>query len=275
MSKNEAGASAPATTVVLGLGNIGSAVAECLATAGEPVVGVDPFEEARRAFGERCSAVTAPSVGDVTLAPQANVFVVVRRAAEAIAVLDELAARASDATVYVLTTLDTDSAEALAIDRGALRVIELPVSGGRQGALDGTLTVLASGPLTDADREFLRRTIAGYVIEFGSYGEPTAAKLHNNLLAALHAVAHARVIELAATNGVDPVRFAELVDHGSAGSWMGTNLAVVVDDLLIKDVELYEQCFGEIAPLVLTGVDGVGAVLDRARRLIAPGKSTS
>ncbi|MEX2627727.1 MAG: NAD(P)-binding domain-containing protein [Ilumatobacteraceae bacterium] len=258
-----------ATVVVLGLGNIGSAVAERLVAAGEEVVGVDPIEAARTGFAERTGAATAANLDDVGLAERASVFVVVRMADEALAVLDGLAGRATDLTAFVLTTFDTGSAARLAAPRAGVRVIELPVSGGRQGALDGTLTVMTAGPLEAADRQLLERTIAGRVVEFEQYGHPTAAKLHNNALAALHAVAHAHVIELAAANGVDPARLAEVIENGSAQSWMGTNLAVVVDDLLVKDVELFEQCFGELDPVGLRGDRGLEPSLRRARALLS------
>lgn len=263
------------TTAVLGLGNIGGAVAERLVATGEPVVGVDPVEAARLAFTERTGATAVADVEDLALADGARVLVVVRLAAEALAVLDRLAERDERVVAFVLTTLDLDAAARLAEPRAGVRVVELPVSGGRQGALDGTLTALAAGPLEDADRSFLERTVAGRVVGFAEYGHPTAAKLHNNVLAGLHAVAHARVLEAAASHGLDPVLLDEVIAHGSGASWMGTNLRVVVDDLLAKDIELYEQCFGRLDPLTL-GADGgehVATVLARVRARLTSGRS--
>ncbi|HEX7097009.1 MAG TPA: NAD(P)-binding domain-containing protein [Acidimicrobiales bacterium] len=252
---------------VIGLGNIGGAVASRLAATGVRVVGVDLDPAARDRFTTETGAPACSDWVDAQPGTDDRVIVVVRTVEQAMGLLDGLSASEIPLTAFVMTTLDLAAARDLAnrVDK-ALRVIELPVSGGRGGALAGTLTAMAAGPMTDGDRAFLRAHLVKKLVEFGRYGEPTAAKLYNNLLAAYHARAHAEIIVSAARNGLDVDRLTSVINDSSGASWMGSNFEVIVDDLLEKDVALFEASFGPPSAIAVSAGSDLSDTLAAARR---------
>ncbi|MDW3215594.1 MAG: NAD(P)-binding domain-containing protein [Ilumatobacteraceae bacterium] len=257
---------------VIGLGNMGAAIGERLASTGADVVGVDMSADARGVFEAATACPTFERWDPATASPGDRVMILVRTPAQARAVLQELDESGLELIAYVMTTLDVVAARELAdAGRGAVRVVEAPLSGGRSGAIDGSLTMMIAGPVTDDDRAFLLGHIAGHVVDFEHYGQPNAAKLHNNVLAAYHARAHAEVLLVGERNGIDIERLDQVLNHSSGASWMGEHLAVVVDDLLDKDVALFAESFGA-PPAITIGADSdLAAALATAReRLTGP-----
>lgn len=251
---------------VIGLGNIGGAVATRLATTGADVIGVDPDLDARRHFAAHTGGVAISDWREQPPDTDDRVIVLVRTVEQATDLLDSLSHRGVELTVFVMTTLDLAGARALAHrDDRPLRVVEMPVSGGRGGALAGTLTAMVAGPITDDDRAFLQAHVVRRLVEFEHYGEPTAAKLYNNALAAYHACAHAEILLSAADQGIDVGRLTAVLDHSSGASWMGSNLAVIVDDLLEKDVALFESSFGSLPAIEVGDGSKLGERLAAAR----------
>ena len=257
---------------VVGLGNIGAAIATRLAETEVDVVGIDLAADARAAFVQEAGHPAFDELSAVTLRRDDRVAVLVRTAEQARNVVQEVRRSGVAVTVFVMTTLDIDAAEALADpDDDHIRVVEIPVSGGRSGALEGTLTMMAAGPLTTKDREFLLAHLASRVVVFDHYGQPTAAKLHNNALAAFTARAHAEMLLAGVRNGLDVERLHEVLTTSSGTSWMGENLAVIVDDLLEKDVGLFETSFGPLPPLEVGAGSGLAAALASARTRLDEG----
>ena len=259
---------------VVGLGNIGAAIATRLAKTDVEVVGIDLAADARAAFEMETGRTALSAWSDVTLRRDDRVLLLVRTAEQARDVLLEVRRAGVPVTVFAMTTLDIEAATAIAtIDFDTVRVVELPVSGGRSGALEGTLTMMAAGPLTTADREFLLTHLASQVVVFDHYGQPTAAKLHNNLLAAYNARCHAEILLSGVRNGLDIERLNKVLTTSSGNSWMGANLAVIVDDLLEKDVGLFETSFAPLPPMEVGTGSGLAAALASARALLEAGAS--
>lgn len=100
-----------------------------------------------------------------------------------------------------------------------LRFIDCPVTGGRGGAENGTLTLLVG-----ADEETLaeaRPVLEAYsrtIIHFGPPGAGTAYKLVANLMGAVHAVALAEGILLAEKAGLDMAKVVEGLTGGAVAS---------------------------------------------------------
>lgn len=202
--------------------------------------------------------------------PGDRVLILVRTPEQAFAVLRDISANGLDLVAFVMTTLDVEAAAELSdAGTGSVRVIEAPVSGGRGGALDGSLTMMLAGPVEPSDRDFLVQHIAAHVVEFDRYGQPSAAKLHNNALAAYHARAHAEILMVGLRNGLDIERLDDVLNASSGASWMGMNLEVVVDDLLEKDVGLFEDSFGPLQPVAVGRSSGLAESLSEARLRLA------
>jgi 3-hydroxyisobutyrate dehydrogenase-like beta-hydroxyacid dehydrogenase len=225
--------------VVVGLGNLGLAMGGRLSARGQDVLGVDLAEPRRAEWAALTGCTAASSLDEVNWEEADQVFVVVRLTEQAAAVLKTLGAAPGDRTCFVVTTLDPEFARDLRdYARPGLRVVELPVSGGAAGASDGTLTVMAAGPLADAETRLLTGTLAAHLVTFDAYGEPTLAKLFNNVTGAYNALVLAEMLLLAERAGMDPRRLHQVLLTSSGGSWMAGGFIDLLDDLLDKDVRL-------------------------------------
>jgi 3-hydroxyisobutyrate dehydrogenase-like beta-hydroxyacid dehydrogenase len=257
---------------VVGLGDLGIAIARRLHAVGVAVAGIDGVPERRAMWEEESGRAALASTAELDSAQTPRVFCCVRTTDQAEAVIADLNGRlGADAVVYVVTTLAVDFARDLGAHAAAdgPRLIELPVSGGRGGAERGELVVLTGGPaVTDGDAAFLERTLASLVLPMARYGEATLAKLLNNALAAYNALAYASAVELAAGAGLDVATTAELLRRGSGGSWMADAFAGLVDDLLAKDAGLLAAELGPLPTIDLSDPDALPPALARARELL-------
>ncbi|MAF47833.1 MAG: NAD(P)-dependent oxidoreductase [Rhodospirillales bacterium] len=108
---------------------------------------------------------------------------------------------------------------AAALNKAGLRYLDCPVSGGPDGVLAGSLTLLVGG-----DKECLAAaggTLSAYsnrVIHFGPVGAGTAYKLVVNLMGAVQGVALAEGWALARRAGLDPAKVAEALSSGAVAS---------------------------------------------------------
>lgn len=258
--------------VVVGLGNIGIAIAARLAAVGNDVIGVDVAESRRALWIEQTGRPAVADLSEVDWTSVDRVFVVVRMTDQAAEVLTWLAepAAAGGLTCHLITTLETDFAAGLAgYLRPGLRIIEQPVSGGASGAREGALTILTAGSISDQDEEFLRTTLAARIVRFDTYGEPTKAKLLNNVTGAYNARALAQMLALAQSQGVDVGKFYEVLLTASGGSWMASGFMDLLDETLAKDVHLLRDELGGLPAITLDDDDDLVTSLGRARALLA------
>jgi 3-hydroxyisobutyrate dehydrogenase-like beta-hydroxyacid dehydrogenase len=257
---------------VVGLGNIGLAIARRLVVRGRDVIGIDLDPGRRNAWLAMTGLQAAEDLEAANWDDIDTVFVIVRMADQAEDVLRKLSALESSAprTAYVVSTLDEAVSSRLgAYNTDSLRVLELPVSGGEIGAMAGKLAVMIAGPVTDDDEAFILSTIATQVVRFDAYGEPTLAKLFNNVLGAYNASAFAQMLILASERGLDPARLYRVILASSGGSWMAGGFLELLDDLLAKDVELLRSHLGELPQIELDG--DLAATLSAARGALTPG----
>jgi 3-hydroxyisobutyrate dehydrogenase-like beta-hydroxyacid dehydrogenase len=264
----------PDIAVVVGLGNIGGAIARRIAHAGERVIGVELDEERRRSFQGEIRTVA--SLTDVPWAEVARVLVVVRMTDQAVAVIEEVAATTREPLAcHVMTTLDPAAPGRFPrIVAGAgerLRILEQPVSGGASGAEAGTLTVLSAGPAEPADERFLLATVAARVVPFPRYGQPTLAKLVNNAVAGYHTRTTAILLGVAERLGLDPATMKSVLDCSSGASAMGAMLAELADEqarLLTKDAALLTAAAGPLPSIAIEDEAGFLDDLRAARRAL-------
>ena len=153
-----------------------------------------------------------------------------------------------------------------------LELLDAPVSGGGQGAADGTLTVMVGGnaQVLEAVRPVLD-TFAGLIIHLGEVGAGQMAKLvNNNMMAANLAIAH-HGLEAAESLGIDRQAFAELVKVSSGRSF-GFEVCARLPNpqafahgarLLEKDVRLLGETITE-SPCYDAIRDTANAFLDKA-----------
>lgn len=207
----------------IGLGVMGSPMAANLVTAGFDVVGHNrsPAKAQRLvdAGGRRADSVAA-AVADadvvVTMLPDSPDV-------EAVVLGDDgVFAHARRGTLLIdMSTIRPDVARTVAVagaDR-AIRVLDAPVSGGEQGAVDATLSVMAGGTeeAFDAARPILD-AVGSTVVHVGPAGSGQTVKAANQLMVAgiLELVSEALVFLDA--HGVDQERAVQVLAGGLAGS---------------------------------------------------------
>jgi 3-hydroxyisobutyrate dehydrogenase len=145
-------------------------------------------------------------------------------------------------------------------------MLDAPVSGGEQGAIDGTLSIMVGGDAAIFERcRPVLEAMGKNIIHVGSNGMGQTVKLMNQILVAgtLNAVVEALVFGM--KNCVDLEKAIDAVKGGAAGSWQLSNLAprIIRRDfrpgfkvgLMKKDLKLVmEAAESSGTPLPVTGL---------------------
>ena len=234
--------------LVIGLGPIGGNIGAHLAGLGQEVYGYDFNLDRVREWSEENKSQAGNDMSAVNWPAVTSVHIAVRLADQVLSVFDALKEHTQQPlTVFVHTTLaPQDARRIFSSAPGNWRAFEAPVSGGPQGARQGSMTIFLAGPApTDAEDKLLA-DISGRVFRMESYGQPALVKLLNNALATYNLAATARMLNLAAEHGVPAKDLFEVIGVSTGHSWMSDNLIDVQYDLLLKDVGLLR---GELGTL--------------------------
>ena len=110
--------------------------------------------------------------------------------------------------------------------------VDAPVSGGSEGAVNGTLAVMAGGAAEALERvrPFMEAFSTSIVHVGEKPGSGQLAKAVNQVLVALHALAVSESLLLADAAGLDLRTTLSAVEGGAAGSWMLSNRGPQVID---------------------------------------------
>ncbi len=110
-------------------------------------------------------------------------------------------------------------AEAVVL-RGA-RFIDAPVSGGVPRAVDGTLAIMVGADAHDFEEARpVLSAMGAYIIHVGPVGSGEVAKLCNNLIAGVAAVAVSEAFRIAEGFGVDPKVLTDVISKSSGNTWV-------------------------------------------------------
>jgi 3-hydroxyisobutyrate dehydrogenase len=214
---------------VIGLGSMGLGAARSARTAGLDVVGCDLVAATRAAFealGGRATADAAEAARDADA-----VLVMVVNAAQTDAVLfgagGAAAAMKPGGIILSSATMAPDEARRLATQAEArgLLYLDAPISGGPVKAMQGALTVMASGtPAAFAAAEPVLAGIAATVHRLGeAAGIGAAYKIVNQLLAGVHIAAACEAMTFASRLGLDLRKVYEVITASAGNSWMFEN----------------------------------------------------
>jgi 2-hydroxy-3-oxopropionate reductase len=214
---------AKATVGFVGLGIMGLPMALNVLRAGYPVVG---FNRSPHSLA-RLEADGGTAVGSVAAVTEAADVVVTMLPASA-DVLDVvtgddgiLAHASRSLTVIDMSTIHPGVARdvaAAAASRG-VRVLDAPVSGGEQGAVDGALSVMVGGDAATFEAQLpLLRTMGTTVRHVGPHGAGQAVKAVNQLLVGGHMQLLAEGITLLEALEVDPGPALDVLGGGLAAS---------------------------------------------------------
>jgi 3-hydroxyisobutyrate dehydrogenase len=110
---------------------------------------------------------------------------------------------------------------AAALAERGVRFIDAPVSGGVPRATDGTLAIMIGGDKKDVDdaRPVLA-AMGANLIHVGGVGSGQVAKLCNNLIAGVAAVAVSEAFRIAEGFGVDAKVLTDVIAKSSGNTWV-------------------------------------------------------
>ena len=212
------------TTVgFIGLGIMGGPMAANLVKAGFDVIGYNRGPEPTRRLveqGGRGADSLAEAVRDadvvVTMLPDSSDV-------EAVALgEDGIYAHAKPGTLHLdMSSIRPDVAKQVAEagKRRGLRVLDAPVSGGEQGAIDATLSIMAGGDPNDfADARPVLEAVGRTVVHVGPVGAGQTVKAANQLIVAGTIELVAEAIVFLEAYGVDMEAAIKVLAGGLAGN---------------------------------------------------------
>ncbi len=109
---------------------------------------------------------------------------------------------------------------AAAAGRAGFAMLDAPVSGGVQRAAEGTLSFMVGGSEDAlAQARPVLEQMGRFIFHAGGNGTGQAAKICNNMLAAVTMAATAEVMELGARNGLDAAVLSAIMQKSSGGNF--------------------------------------------------------
>ena len=252
------------TVGLIGLGAMGSGMAQSLRRAGHAVQVYDVRREVAEAFA-RDGGVACASLAELGAACDVVVSVVVNAAQTEAVLFGEgdtatgCAAHMKPGSVFVMcSTVDPNWSIALEarLQAMGLHYLDAPISGGAAKAASGQMTMMTAGrPEAYARAEPFLNAMAGKVYKLGAQaGAGSQVKIINQLLAGVHIAAAAEAMALGLRAGVDPQALYEVITHSAGNSWMFEN-------------RMAHVLAGDYTPLSAVDifVKDLGLVLDMAR----------
>lgn len=113
-------------------------------------------------------------------------------------------------------------AERLA-EKGAY-MLDAPVSGGSEGAAQGTLSIMVGGKVGQVERAMpIFKAMGKAIVHIGGHGDGQNAKIVNQILVVGNALAMCEALLFAQASGLDLAKTLSAVTQGAAGSWMLSN----------------------------------------------------
>jgi 3-hydroxyisobutyrate dehydrogenase len=122
-----------------------------------------------------------------------------------------------------MSTIDPAVSRRVAEALGAkgIRFIDAPVSGGVPKAIDGTLAIMIGGDARDVEEARpVLAAMGANILHVGPVGAGEVAKLCNNLIAGVAAVAVSEAFRIAEAFGVDHKVLTDVISKSSGNTWV-------------------------------------------------------
>ena len=105
------------------------------------------------------------------------------------------------------------------LESRSVGMLDAPVSGGEQGAIDGVLSIMAGGEAAYFERARpLFQVLGKTITHMGSLGSGGVTKLANQMIVAINLSAIGEALVFGARSGVDPQKMIQALSGGLAGS---------------------------------------------------------
>ena len=213
----------------IGLGIMGAPMAGNLLEAGYPVVAwnrsAGRLEAAVEAGAER-----GASPADVAARSEIVIACVTATAdVEAVALgPGGIAEGARPGTTFIdMSTISPVGTRRIAEELAARGVdmLDAPISGGEQGAIGGTLSIMVGGSAEVLDRvRPVLEVLGATITHCGPTGAGQTVKLCNQIAVCINNLAMAEALVFCQRSGVDPSTMLSAISGGAAGSWQISNL---------------------------------------------------
>ena len=214
---------------VIGLGTMGAPMAENLIKAGFEVTVQNRTrsrEEALEALGAARAATPAAAASDVEI-----VLTCVSDTPDVKRVLLDPESGAIHGLKEGGLVIDCSSIAPEATRRIAeqfrakgIGYVDAPVSGGSEGAIHGTLTIMCGGSEEDFERaQPVLQVIGSKITRIGPVGCGQIAKVANQVVITGTFMSLGEALTLAFRAGADPEKVVEALGGGVAGSWILNN----------------------------------------------------
>src|SRR6185312_7860893 len=209
-------------TGFVGLGAMGTHMARNLHRAGLLTAVWNRTAEKAHTLAQQLGVAAPGTPAELATAVEA-VVLCVSADGDVLAVVDALApGLASGSLVIDCSTVSADTARKAAelLGKQGVEFLDCPVSGGVEGAREGTLAVMAGGTSEAFERarpvlQAMGRTIA----HFGSTGSGQAAKATNQIMCAGIIEAVSEAMAFARAQGLPLDKLIETLGKGAGSSW--------------------------------------------------------
>jgi len=132
----------------------------------------------------------------------------------------------ADALIVDHSTISPDATRrfATAIEDAGGHWLDAPVSGGSEGAVNGTLSIMVGGDPVQLERALpYLRDVGSTITHVGPTGAGQLVKAVNQILVVVNQLAVSEALLLADAGGLDLTAALRAVEGGAAGSWMLSN----------------------------------------------------
>jgi 3-hydroxyisobutyrate dehydrogenase len=148
-----------------------------------------------------------------------------------------------------------------------VRFLDAPVSGGVPRATDGTLAIMVGGDARDLEEARPALAAMGAnIIHVGAVGSGEVAKLCNNLIAGVSAVAVSEAFRIAEGFGVDAKVLTDVIAKSSGNTWVMEHMHPV-PGLVARSASSQDYAPGFMTDLM---AKDLGLAVDAARQLRVP-----
>ena len=209
----------------IGTGTMGQPMMANLVKKGFAVVAYDVAPGAL-ANAARAGAATAGSAAEVAKAAEVVVTVLPSVSHVVAAYLEKggiLEGLAAGRLCIDMSTIDpgTSRRVAEAVRARGGRFVDAPVSGGVPRAEEGTLAIMVGGDARDVEEARpILAAMGTNIFHVGAVGSGEVAKLCNNLIAGVAAVAVSEAFRIAEGFGVDPKVLTDVIGKSSGHTWV-------------------------------------------------------
>ena len=221
--------STPPAVAIIGVGNMGGAMAANLLAQGWPVHVCD-LDQAKCQVLEQQGAVAYSRAAEAAAAATATIVCVVNAEQTADVLFGSggvADAMALGRCVILCPTLAPQDVERFAHDLRpfGIHTIDAPMSGGPARAREGSMSLMvACDPAVFEHQRALIGALSSKVFRISErIGDGARTKLVNNLAAGINLVGAAEVLAMAQRMGLDLRRTLEVMEQSSGQSWIGSD----------------------------------------------------